>query len=165
MEKGRKLYIRSLVNISAEPIAYFWPMRTFITRNPLREFENKPFKDALKDGGFLFGGRGYLKREDYRELYSKGYMKEQFLREGIRKFLSFVEPKALLPYEELLFTLLVEDIKEPALNNLYKGKIDEGTMNALLEHFTEDPAQVCREILLSIGLKHTIQDIIKLLTG
>jgi Uncharacterized protein conserved in bacteria, COG3002 len=165
MEKGRKLYIRSLVNISAEPIAYFWPMRTFITRNPLREFENKPFKDALKDGGFLFGGRGYLKREDYRELYSKGYMKEQYLREGIRKFLSFVEPKADLPYEELLFTLLVEDIKEPALNNLYKGKIDEETMNALLEHFTEDPAQVCRELLLSIGLKHTIQDIIKLLTG
>lgn len=83
MEKGRKLYIRSLVNISAEPIAYFWPMRTFITRNPLREFENKPFKDALKEGELLFGGRGYLKREDYRELYSKGYMKERFLREGI----------------------------------------------------------------------------------
>lgn len=101
MEKGRKLYIRSLVNISAEPIAYFWPMRTFITRNPLREFENKPFKDALKEES-LFGGRGYLKREDYRELYSKGYMKERFLREGIRRFLSFVEHKADLPYEELL---------------------------------------------------------------
>jgi uncharacterized protein YbcC (UPF0753/DUF2309 family) len=29
MEKGRKLYIRSLVNISAEPIAYFWLYENF----------------------------------------------------------------------------------------------------------------------------------------
>jgi hypothetical protein len=42
-----------------------------------------------------------------------------------------VEPKADLPYEELLFTLLVEDIKEPTLNNLYKGEINKDTMNTL----------------------------------
>ncbi|ADC88888.1 Protein of unknown function DUF2309 [Thermocrinis albus DSM 14484] len=165
MEKGRKLYIRSLVNMAAEPIAYFWPMRTFITRNPLRGLEDKPFKDALKEGELLFGGRGYLRREDYRYLYSKGYMKDEFLREGIRKFLSSMELKLELPYEELLFTLFVDNIKEPALNDLYKGKVDEKILNALMEHFTEDPAQVCRDILLSIGLKHTLQDIIELLTG
>jgi hypothetical protein len=52
-------------------------------------------------------------------------------QQGIRRFLSFVEPKADLPYEELLFTLLVEDIKEPTLNNLYKGEINKDTMNTL----------------------------------
>ncbi|MGB9873990.1 MAG: putative inorganic carbon transporter subunit DabA, partial [Hydrogenobacter sp.] len=165
MEKGRKLYIRSLVNIASEPIAYFWPMRTFITRNPLREFEDKPFKEALKDAELLFGGKGYLKREGYRYLYSKGYMKEQFLKEGIRRFLSSVENASGLPYEELLFTLFVDEIREPALNTLYKGNINKDTMDTLLEHFTEDPAQVCRDILLSIGLKHTLQDIVNLLTG
>jgi len=165
MEKGRKLYIRSLVNIAAEPIAYFWPMRTFITRNPLREFEYKPFKEALKDGELLFGGRGYLKREDYRYLYFEGHMKEESLKEGIREFLSSVESASGLPYEELLFTLFVEDVKEPSLNALYKGKISTDTMSVLLEHFKEDPAKVCKDILTSVGLKHTLQDIIDILTG
>lgn len=166
MEKGRKLYIRSLVNIASEPIAYFWPMRTFITRNPLRGFENKNFKEAVKDGELLFGGRGYLKREEYRHIYKEGHIKEGFLRDRIRKFLSSLEINENLPYEDLLFVFFSsDDLIGPALNLLYKGKIQEEVFTKLCEHFKEDPSEICRELFLSLGVKHTFQDIIKQLTG
>ncbi len=165
MELGKKLYIRSLVNVASEPITYYWPMRTFITRNPLRELEDLPFREAIKEGELLFGGRGYLRREDYRHLYSMGHIKEEFLRESIKEFLSSLELSESLPYEELVFALLTQKITEPAYNLLHRGKAKEEILEALSECFTEDPSEVCRELFLSIGVKNTLQDLIKLLTG
>ena len=36
---GQKLKIRSMVYVAAEPIPFFWPMRSFIHHNPLHGLE------------------------------------------------------------------------------------------------------------------------------
>jgi len=57
---------------ASEPIAKFWPMRTFVHHNPLHGFEHMPFDDAIHAAKALFGGLGYLPNEEYRELYQDG---------------------------------------------------------------------------------------------
>jgi hypothetical protein len=43
---GLRLKIRAMIHVAAEPIPYFWPMRTFIHHNPLHGLEHLPFKEA-----------------------------------------------------------------------------------------------------------------------
>ena len=69
---GRRLKIRSMVHMAAEPIPNFWPMRTFIHHNPLHGLEDMPFPEAVKRGEELFHGRGFLPRADYQRLLGEG---------------------------------------------------------------------------------------------
>lgn len=58
---GRRLSIRSSIHVAAEPIPYFWPMRTFIHHNPLHGLEHLAFEEALKLGAELFQiGRAHV---------------------------------------------------------------------------------------------------------
>lgn len=61
-----------MVYLAGEPIPFFWPMRNFITRNPLRGFEHLPFAEGVEAGTALFGGRGYLSREQHRAYLADG---------------------------------------------------------------------------------------------
>ena len=53
---GKSLKIRSTIQVAAEPISFFWPMRTFIHHNPLHGLEHLPFDLAVKEGKRLFHG-------------------------------------------------------------------------------------------------------------
>lgn len=67
-----RMELRSYVQLAAEAIAHYWPMRTFIHHNPLHGLEALPFDQALKRGEALFGGRGYLPNAEYRRLFEQG---------------------------------------------------------------------------------------------
>ena len=41
---GMSLKIRSMIHMAAEPIPFFWPMRTFIHHNPLHGLEHLPVR-------------------------------------------------------------------------------------------------------------------------
>jgi len=56
MDLGRKLRIRSIVNIASEIIPYFWPMRNFVHHNPLHEIEVKGYSE---EGPSFQEGNGY----------------------------------------------------------------------------------------------------------
>ena len=69
---AQRMELRSRVNIAGEVVARLWPMRTFISRNPLQGFEHLHFEEAVRQGEQLFGGRGYLSSKVYREAYRSG---------------------------------------------------------------------------------------------
>lgn len=85
---GMNLKVRSMIFVAAEPISFFWPMRTFIHHNPLHGLEHLPFSEAVAEGKKLFHGRGFLLRSQYQEYLAKGKIDEKDLRTEIAAFLA-----------------------------------------------------------------------------
>ncbi|HKN85509.1 MAG TPA: DUF2309 domain-containing protein [Nitrospiraceae bacterium] len=69
---AQRMELRSYVELAGEVIAQYWPMRTFIHHNPLHGLESLPFYQAVARGAELFGGRGYLSNEMFREYLHRG---------------------------------------------------------------------------------------------
>ncbi len=69
---AQRMELRSYVNLAGEIVAKLWPMRTFISRNPLQGLEHLKFEEAVRRGEQLFGGRGYLSLNLYREEFLRG---------------------------------------------------------------------------------------------
>ncbi len=68
----QRMELRSHVNLAGEVIARLWPMRTFISRNPLQGLEELSFDAAVTRGEQLFGGKGYLTEEAFRDAFRRG---------------------------------------------------------------------------------------------
>lgn len=83
---GENLRIRSMVYVAAEPVAYFWPMRSFIHHNPLHGFERLPFEQAVEKGTKLFHARGFLSRSAYQRYLSAGQVDRSTLQEQVARF-------------------------------------------------------------------------------
>lgn len=64
--------LRTDVLLAAESIALNWPIRTFISRNPLVGFEHLRFHDAVVRAQQLLGGEGYLSLAEYRACWARG---------------------------------------------------------------------------------------------
>ena len=86
VELGRNLGIRSRVFVAGSVIPYFWPMRTFITRNPLHGLEHLPFDQALEQGRALFRSDVYLPRAEQQRLMDEGAIDRSALEAGIDTF-------------------------------------------------------------------------------
>ncbi len=80
---AERMEVRSYVQLAAEAIAHYWPMRTFIHHNPLHGLEELPFEQAVKRGAALFGGRGYLPNGAYRRLVAQGRITNDDLDEAL----------------------------------------------------------------------------------
>jgi uncharacterized protein YbcC (UPF0753/DUF2309 family) len=165
MRLGKKLWIRSLVNLAAEVIPFFWSMRTFIHHNPLYEMESKPFKDAVEEGRRIFGGEPFLPRETYAELLKKGLLEARFLREGISRFLEETGYSGSVDLEEALFRLLTENPELRPYRNLYLTEPELRPPRGVTEAFLEDPKEVCEGLIRSVGRERTLYDLIDSLTG
>lgn len=85
---GTRLRIRSTIHMAAEPIPFFWPMRSFIHHNPLHGLEHLEFKDALEEGRHLFHGDVYLPRKIYQRYYAEGKVDRDSLKAGIKRFVA-----------------------------------------------------------------------------
>ena len=69
--------LRQLIAESCQPIAPFWPMKSFAKRNPLQGLEHLPFDRAVREAKNLLGGKGYLSNGEYRQLFREGRMTEE----------------------------------------------------------------------------------------
>ncbi|HER35120.1 MAG TPA: DUF2309 family protein, partial [Halothiobacillaceae bacterium] len=105
---GHRLKIRSMVHMAAEPIPFFWPMRTFIHHNPLHGLEHLPFEQGVRRGEELFHGRGFLPRREYQRYHREGQVDMATLQADIAHFLDDHEPIGGLELEGLLKSLLCE---------------------------------------------------------
>jgi len=64
--------LRHQITEACEPIAPFWPMKSFAKRNPLHGLEHLPFDRAVREAKHLLGGNGYLPNSEYRQFYREG---------------------------------------------------------------------------------------------
>ncbi len=162
LDEGKRLFIRSLVNVASEVIPYFWPMRNFIHHNPLYGLEHMPFREAVEKGEKLFHARGFLSRETYQSLFRKGEIGEEHLRSSLREFLKDRSLEGV-ELEELLFKLMTEGSDLKPYGNLYlscrpeevrrlSGRIpwDEDTLSEA-ERLAD---RLGRELTLYDGLDH-----------
>ncbi len=85
---AQRMELRSHVNLAGEVVAKLWPMRTFISRNPLQGLEHLKFEEAVRRGEQLFGGRGYLPLNLYREEFLRGRIRSLDVDEVLRPLAS-----------------------------------------------------------------------------
>lgn len=55
-----------MIHVAAEPVPFFWPMRSFIHHNPLHGLEDLPFDEATEKGSEIFHARAFLPRSSYQ---------------------------------------------------------------------------------------------------
>jgi len=85
---GKRLKIRSMVNMAGEVLPFFWPMRNFIHHNPLHGLEHLPFEQAVAEATRLFHARGYLKRIEYQQLMARGSIEPDVIEELVAEFVA-----------------------------------------------------------------------------
>ncbi len=105
---GQRLKIRSMIYVAAEPVPYFWPMRSFIHHNPLHGLEKLPFDAAVKKGASLFHGRVFLPRSEYQTYLHNGKVDKSRLEHEITRFLADRPAVADLDMQQLLMALLTK---------------------------------------------------------
>lgn len=84
---GSRLKIRAMIHVAAEPIPFFWPMRTFIHHNPLHGLEHLPFEQAVREGAELFHGNAFLPRRIYQSYLAAGTVERDVLSTSVSRFL------------------------------------------------------------------------------
>ena len=165
MRLGRKLWIRTLTFVAGEVVPFFWTMRNFIHHNPLHELEHLPFEKAVEEGERIFGGRGFLRRRDYRKLYNKGVISHDALLASVRRFIREegfqIDPD--LAHEFILRTLTAEDSPRP-YSNLYMLEDSSKPPRPLIDHFVEDPFEAVRDFIDSVGRRITFPEAFEVLS-
>jgi len=82
--ESQRIELRSLVNLSCEPISHFWPMKTFIHHNPLHGLEHLPFEKAINEGQRFLKGNGYLSNSQNRKYFKQGRISEETINEALK---------------------------------------------------------------------------------
>ncbi|NPA32175.1 MAG: DUF2309 family protein [Aquificae bacterium] len=162
MKLGRKLFIRSLVNVASEPISYFWNMRNFVHHNPLHELERLSFEEALKEGERIFGGKRFLSREGYLSLMRRNLIDEKLLRKEVGEFL---KGKDLPVGEEEVLELLKDPNLKVKRNAYLMGEADDRLSSYFYEVFYENPEGVLKNLLKDIGKRFTLGDFVGMFFG
>ncbi len=69
---AQRMQLRTLILLSSEIIAQYWPMRTFVYRNPLHGLEDLHFEEAAQRAHQVLGGKSYLPNEVFRDYVRSG---------------------------------------------------------------------------------------------
>ncbi|WP_297887179.1 putative inorganic carbon transporter subunit DabA [Sulfurihydrogenibium sp.] len=73
---------------ASEFLPKYWPLTMFVYHNPLHEFENMHFKEALKVAQDLFDAKVYMPFSYYVDLYREGKVRKDILQQNIDAFLN-----------------------------------------------------------------------------
>ncbi len=81
---AQRMEMRSLVNLAAEVIAHFWPMRTFIHHNVLHGMEYLDFEEAVLQGQRFLRGRPYLSNQRFRDYFQTGRIRPEHVDAALK---------------------------------------------------------------------------------
>ena len=87
LTQEEKLKVRSMIHVAAEPVPFFWPMRSFIHHNPLHGLENLPFDEATAVGSKIFHARAFLPRSRYQDYLAEGRIDQTKIDSLLQDFL------------------------------------------------------------------------------
>lgn len=79
-----RMSVLAQVKLVSERAAMTWPMHTFISRNPLRDFEHLEFNEAVLEGKRAMGGAGHLPNTVYRDYFKTGRIRKDQLDAALR---------------------------------------------------------------------------------
>ena len=136
---GTSLKVRSMIHMAAEPIPFFWPMRTFIHHNPLHGLEDMPFSEAVKRGAELFHGRTFLPRKVYQQYLAEGKINKSAVEVTIKNFVSSHKQIDGIDLEKWLMSLLNELELPFTLTNTLS---DASDVHAVIKGQDVRPAEV-----------------------
>jgi uncharacterized protein YbcC (UPF0753/DUF2309 family) len=130
--ESQRIELRSLVNLSCEPISHFWPMKTFIHHNPLHGLEHLTFEEAIKEGQRFLKGRGYLSNSENRKYFQQGRISEDSINEALKDVsqnatISFGDRE--LSHREVLSAILIHGT----------GKVATDVCSAILQPSLNKP--------------------------
>ena len=77
--------LREQIQEAAEPVSQFWPMKGFVSHNPLQGLEHLPFDEAFQQARQLFGAEGYLPLAEYRALHRAGRIGERSIERALAR--------------------------------------------------------------------------------
>lgn len=80
----QRMRLRGVILIAGEIVAVYWPMRTFVKRNPLHGLEDMHFSEAVQRGEELLGGGSYLPNGVFREYFRSGRILPHHLDAALR---------------------------------------------------------------------------------
>ena len=126
---GEKLKIRSMIYVAAEPVPFFWPMRSFIHHNPLHGLEHLPFSEAVEKGSKIFHGRSFLNRSEYQEYLVDGQVDRAKLEAIAEEFAKDCPEIPGIDLKHWLMVLLT-DVAEPVVIN--DVLVDAGDVHSTL---------------------------------
>ena len=131
LDESERGHVRDCVDKANGSIGRCWPLRTFIYRNPLQGLENLPFQQAIDRGQELFGGRGYLPNESYRNLFHSRKITKASIFEALSRSPVSKESGNLLQIGKKHI-----DVKEIHMLHLVYGidPIDESLLHWKLEN-------------------------------
>jgi len=140
---GEKLKIRSMIYVAAEPVPFFWPMRSFIHHNPLHGLEHLPFSEAVDKGSKIFHGRSFLPRSVYQGYLNEGKIDRKKLESIVAEFAESQPGVEGIDLQALLMSLLTEvEEKVVALDNLVdESDIQNALAGRTLETKSDDVTQ------------------------
>ncbi len=88
IDSADRAEIRTRAGLAAEVVAPYWPIRTFISRNPLSGFQHLRFAEGVKAAGSWIGGRGYAPFAAYKDWYRDGRIGDADLDAALHEHLA-----------------------------------------------------------------------------
>lgn len=125
---GEKLKIRSMIYVAAEPVPFFWPMRSFIHHNPLHGLEHLPFPEAAAEGSKIFHGRSFLPRIDYQGYLAEGRVNRDKLQGIISEYVAQQPTIEGINLNHWLTTLLTKIEQPVVINDVLLSVQDVGAL-------------------------------------
>jgi uncharacterized protein YbcC (UPF0753/DUF2309 family) len=155
----QRMRLRSLIRLSSEIIAHYWPMRSFVHHNPLHGLERLHFEEAVRLGDQLLDGKGYLSDQAFREYFRNG----RILREQIEAVLKplardkyVLVGKSRVGHLDVLRVCLLDGIRSASA-------LDEGILQSMIDEspdrsFIETLANHLDPVLKPPALRERIQN-------
>ncbi len=77
--------LHELIDEAVAPVSQFWPMKGYVSHNPIQGLEHLPFDEAFRQAKHLFGADGYLPVEEYRGLYNSGRITDRSVDRALER--------------------------------------------------------------------------------
>jgi uncharacterized protein YbcC (UPF0753/DUF2309 family) len=88
--------VHDSIERAADAVGPAWPLHSFVTANPLAGFEDRPFHEAVRAGGRLFGANGYPSTDLFRRAWADGRIDPGVLESALAEHGYDESPQTLL---------------------------------------------------------------------
>lgn len=77
--------LQQQIKDATQPVSPFWPMKGYVSHNPLQGLEHLSFDDAFQHAKHLFGASGYLPLSEYQALHRAGRITSESINQALRR--------------------------------------------------------------------------------